>query len=656
MFELIARLLASAAILASPLAVKQLNFDLAWKTAAVFASYSLVLTLLERRDLRTASVSAGAAIFDAACIATVLAQAGVQETFGWLVLAPVFWASIKHGANPALIGPLAAGVGLAVANLFPAGITLSLGIQAALIGAMGLLAGQNRQVIRVSSDAEPTHPAHQQEDDDFEFTPATDPVPMEFFELRENFRALKDHAEDLERKGRRDRATSQLVTAYFEATEGPYAAIARKLCELTNAEGLTLYTISQLGSRMVVRSISGDVPDRLETASFEAPSGLGDGQIRHKVETLINSLKTGEEVRPHEVRLLKVKGRVVGMIAVFHHNQATLEESLRKADATLEIAGQLVWLQIERDEMARRLGEAELLYTVASTTSGSDTPSTLANRVVRELNETLDVDHLGVFLLDGEEAKLSCSAGRDVRTIDSMSFANGPGIKGWRSVGMPELDLLDAHSDMRLETSDAIRQRVGSYVVIPFGAGDEPDGFLTAATQRVNGIDAGALETLRIIAAEMGQAMSRIGKVVREPEGLATPKEIHEAIKSGTGCLVYLEVLKRAELESRFGAPPIQMAIRKFANRIRAKLPSGGLLCRRDEGDYVAFLKTTDVNAATSWANEAIATASLIGISTPDGKSRIPLSLRAKAAPVGVPTASPAQDSNLKEETHAATA
>ncbi len=654
MFELIARLLASAAILASPLAAKQLTFDLAWKTAAVLASYSLVLTLLERRDLRSAAVSSGAAVFDAACIATVLAQAGLQETFGWLTLAPVFWASIKHGANPSLIGPLAAGVGLAVANLFPSGITITLGIQAALIGGMGLLAGQSRQIIRVTAEAEPSHPAHQ---DEFEFTPATDPVPMEFFELRENFRALKDHAEDLERKGRRDRATSQLVTAYFEATDSPYAAIARKLCELTNAEGLTLYTISQLGSRMVVRSISGDVPDRLETASFEAPSSLGDGQIRHKVEKLINTLRTGEEARPHEVRLLKVKGRVVGMIAVFHHNQATLEDSLKRAEATLEIAGQLVWLQIERDEMTRRQGEAELLYTVASTTSGSDTPSTLANRVVRELNDTLDVDHLGVFLLNGEEARLSCHAGRDVRTIESMSFAQGPGIGGWRGIGMPELDLLDAHSDMRLEPREAIRQRVGSYVVIPFGAGDEPDGFLTAATQRVNGIDAGALETLRIIAAEMGQAMGRIGKVVRKPEGLATPKEIHEAIKGGTGCLVYLEVLKRAELEARFGAPPIQMAIRKFANRIRAKLPAGGLLCRRDEGDYVAFLKTTDAAAATSWANEAIATASLIGISTPDGKSRIPLSLRAKAAPIGVPAAADeSQETALKEETHAATA
>ena len=365
---------------------------------------------------------------------------------------------------------------------------------------------------------------------------------------------------------------------------------------------------------------------------FEQVQGLGDGQIRHRVDKLLLALRdTDQPVQCGSV-LLKDRGRMVGMVCLFHPSVKALEEAVDRANEASDITASLVHAQMEREEERRRLRETEILYSVSSTSAGADTPQSVAARVLRELADTMRVDGISISFLDEGDAFPIVTQGYAPRMMDAMSFASGSGVQGWLKTGAPELAILDTFDDQRLPKEEALKKRVGSLVVIPIQFGTEPFGFLTAMTQRVGGIDSGRLETLRVVGAELSQAIARMRSERRDPEGLTTPAEFHEIVGSGPGCMVYLEVLRREELTEKYGAPAIELAVRKFAARMRSKLPTGGALCRRDEGDYVVFLRDMDEAFARSWANDAAATASMIALTTPDGRARIPLALRAKVA------------------------
>jgi hypothetical protein len=97
---------------------------------------------------------------------------------------------------------------------------------------------------------------------------------------------------------------------------------------------------------------------------------------------------------------------------------------------------------------------------------------------------------------------------------------------------------------------------------------------------------------------------------------------------------VYLEVPGREELADTYGRPAVEHAVRRLAVRLRTELPQGATLTRRNEGDYVAYIPSSDEDYVRRWANSATALASLIALRTPDGRTRIPLALRAKTAPM----------------------
>ena len=117
------------------------------------------------------------------------------------------------------------------------------------------------------------------------------------------------------------------------------------------------------------------------------------------------------------------------------------------------------------------------------------------------------------------------------------------------------------------------------------------------------------------------------------PEGLCTPKEFQEAVgQHPFGCLVYLEPIRLDELIATFGKPALDHAARTLAHRLLSQLPAGGLLCRRPEGDLVAYLRDVEETFARSWANEATTLASMAPLKTPDGRVRVPYGIRAKVA------------------------
>lgn len=612
--------------MAAGLLVQPEALPFAGKLSALVAAFGVVVFMMDRKGFINAGTAGFVAVADAGLIAIALAKFGSLDQFGFVTLLPLLWATRRHSANPAAMAPLVASTVLVGSNLYGgAGFTTPLLIQAVCILSLGLLANQSREIVQIRTVFEPAPAA-------VSGNPAESPA--EFLEVRENYRSLRDHTKEIERKSRRDRSAVQLFESLGQGGELAYAALARKFKEITGAQGLTLYTITDIGHRMVVQSAQGEVPEQIQTSAFDIPSDAGDGQIRHRVDKMLLALRDTDQPVQCASVLLKDRGRMVGMVCLFHSNVKLLEESVDRATEASEVLAGLVHAQMERDEERRRLREAEVLYAVASASAGADTPQSVAARVVRELVDVLRVDGISVMVLDQGEALPLVTQGHCPRLIDAMSFAEGPGVAGWLKIGAPELAILDTFGDARLAKEDALKKRIGSMVVLPIQFGSEPYGLLVAMTQRVQGIDGGRLETLRVVAAELSQAMARLTTDHRDPEGLMTPGEFHEMVSRHSGCLVYLEVLRRDDLVERFGAPAVDIATRKFASRMRSRLPAGGALCRRDEGDYIVFLRDMDETFARSWANDAAASASMIGITTPDGRARIPLALKAKVAAI----------------------
>jgi GGDEF domain-containing protein len=622
MVELFLRLAAAGAAVGWAGLSPSLGLAFAGQGAGIFAAVSIFLFLLERKELRSPGISTAAAVGDAFFIAAILSRGGQMDRFGAACAIPILWASIRHQANPALTGPLSAGAMLASQNLFGiVGLTWPALVNALLTACLGLLAQQSQKIVTITKieEAEPTI-----------LVPVPE-APDDYLELRENFRQLRDHASVLERRSRRDKLGVQTYQAVLSGLEPPCQAMAKKMMDGCGATGLTLYTVSEFGDKMIVQSTSGDVPDQLHSASFDTPLKAPEGAIRHKIEKLVQTIRPVDS--SSGTVMLKSRGRIVGMACIFAKNPDALDESRTRLEEAGDSLGATLKLIIDREEEARRLREVELLYTVACTASGSDTVSTLSQRVVRELSDMLAVDHMSLWVLDGSQPHLAARKGAEDSHFDILRLPYGPGLEGWVAAGCPELALHDAKSDSRLDSRETVRRRIGSYILIPILTSQKTEALLVATSSRIHGLDSSHLETLRVVASEVGQAFGRLGSGIKTSEGLATPKELFSAVQdSGAGCLVYMEIPRREELADSYGRAALAQAIAKFAQRIRSRLPAGALLCRRDEGDYVAYLRDMNEEAATSWANEAAATASMIALTTPDGRARIPLALKAKTA------------------------
>lgn len=625
MFELVARLIAALAVIGVGAFVEPSSLEFSFKWAGLTIAYSFVVFQADRKGMRNAGVAGFVAVADAALISMALARHGMLEQYGFATLLPVFWATTRYSANPAAMSPLVASSVLIGSNLFGGtGLTTPLLVQAGIILLIGLLANHAKEVVTLRDLVRTPE----------ETLPKEVEPPAEYLEFRESYRTLRDHSKDLERRSRRDRMAMQLFES-VQKGEPFYASLARKLKDLTGAQGLTLYSVSDIGLKLVVQSAQGEVPDRVQSSAFEISPEFGDGQIRHYIEKMVLSLRDADQATQCGTVLLKDRGRIVGMVCLFHSQIKMLTDAVDRATEVCETVAAMISDQNTREEDRRRLREAELLYTVAATSTGADTPQSLAARVVRELDEAIGVDGISVSFFDEGKALSIVSQGYCPRLIEQMSFAQGQGSAGWLKIGAPELALYDAFDDPRLPKEDALKKRVGSMAVIPIQFGTTPFGMLIAVSKRVHGIDQSRMEVLRVVGAELGQAIARLDKDKGSSEGLMTPKEFHEFAGKHQGCLVYLEVLRREELVTKFGTAGVSHTIRGFASRMRAMLPAGSALCRRDEGDYVVFLRDIDDAFARNWANDVAATASMIAFKTPDGRAKIPLALRAKVAPVG---------------------
>jgi hypothetical protein len=632
MFELIARLLLAIGAAAAAFRFGSASeFEWVGGAAALFAALGVFVFLLERRGLRNPGVAGFSAVADSFLVAFALAAVGRLDAFGYVVLAPLAYAAARFGSHPSAMAPLAAAALLVADAVVARHAQPSLGLlgTVGLVAAIGLLMTQRRTVMSESQAiGEPVLPPADPE------TPDEAIEPTAYLQLRESYRALRDEFRQLQIRSRQDRLLVRLVETRHAKGADFYKSVASTMVKLTRVDQAILHTYAQFSDAFVVRAVEGEVPFAMSQQALHMDVTKGLESIPTQAADRLRALQTpGDKLTSANVVLLD-QGRPCGMLTLRCENPETLDEARQQAEESAPI---LAWLLRESAAQRRteaRLREAELLYEIATATAGAQTPESLAARVVAELGESFDWDHLGVVFLDGSEMLHVAGRGRTIRFLETMSFAYGPGSAGWLKIGAPELALFDVFEDQRCDRAEALRQRVGSFCAIPIQFDETPYGILTVSTPVAGGLDVHEQHTLRMVATELGQAIGRLVEQSQRESGLMTAKEFQTSVaEAGEGWLVYLEPLKKGDILETFGRPALMRAQRTFARKLRAKLPLGGMLCRRAEGDFVAFLPGASEPFAHSWANEAAAMASMVAIEGAGGM-RKPLALRARSAPI----------------------
>lgn len=606
MFEFCARLVIAGVLAFAAGAIPGMDFLATMKVVAVVAAVGAFGYELERRKRRTPGISGLIACADSFAIATLAAQNGTLGWLGFLVLAPIGYAGLVHGARPLSVSAVASG-GLLLAQYINRG-PLDAQVLGQVLGVLlvGMVTGRQREIVREKE---------------------LEGMPDAMAELKTRYAQLRDAYRELEQNSRRDRATSVLASAMSGDAMGWARRLAVGIADITGSGRVVLYSKAEYGPNLVVRAIEGeDGPEEAIPLDLRAP--LAHHRIAAQ-EAIAENRSASEH--PFEVMMLVHHGQVVGMVQYEHPTQ----EGLDVARGVLDIAGgTLASLIVDgqrREDTERRRREAELLYDMAALASGAESAAVVATRFCRELMDALRADHVGIYYIELEGPRPLARQGADVRLLENMSFAEGRGLPGWVRIDSPELLLFDVRSDSRCPAGEAIKARVGSYFVLPLEFGSGTFGFLSAATQRTGGLDLGAAETLRIAAAELSHSLSR-HREVSVPEGLMTPREFHGHVGSRRGSLVVLDVIRMERLVDLFGRPALSHALRRFSRRMAARLPRGGAICHHSDGSFLAFLPEADETVAALWANELAATASMIGLRTPDGSSRIPLAVRTKVA------------------------
>lgn len=590
------------------------GIDLAWKVAAAEAAMSIFAYQVESKGAMNGGIAGFFAVAEAFALSLLLASVGQLEVFGYLVLIPVLAATIRKGAATASMAPMAAGSIMVSWAIFATTQLPSIAmlIQVAGVMAVGLLVGSKAPVIHQIMTAEP-------EAD---------------LELRERLRQLKTSYRDLERKSRRSNLLADLEEARYGTGEAFFDRLAGKLRSLTHAQSVGIYSLAQFEDVMVVRGTSGAFGEILQDAAVAVDTRRSQAFFQSRMQEALHALKTPGDGRSILNITLSDKGRIVGLIALAGEDVGALNEAREPLEELAAQLGQWVVEYQRRDNLRRRARQAEVLYELATLAGGAGSAEAVAERVAADLYELLDVDHLAIYRVEEDVSRQIAYRGASCTLMDYMSFAQGSGLRGWLGTGAPELALFDVRSDERCPVEAAVKQRIGSFFCAPILTDGRVFGYITLGTHRAGGLDVDDLETMRLVSVELARALARLDGEKFAVEGIMTPSEFRNHMDSRDGFLVLLEPLKRDQLKEAYGKPAMQFAYRQFGTRVRAKLPTGGALCRKGDGGFVAFLPGANEDFARSWANDAAATASLIGLKTPDGSARIPLAMRAKVAPM----------------------
>jgi GAF domain-containing protein len=610
MFDLGARLIGIGLLLFLSGATGFVSFDAAAAAGIAEAVVAFAANHLSQRHLMRPGIAGIIAVAESSIVAYLVAKSGTLPVLGVLVLIPCLVATLQYGARAVYTAPLAAasilGASAIIGQTTPSKAVL---LHTCAVLAVGLLLEYRRR-----SEYDQT------------MLPATESDIVDL-ELRETFRKLRDAYKALETASRRDRTSVELAEARSAPAHDVAKRLATRIATLTGARLVMIHTVASYGGSLVVKGVHGDVSMAQGSNSIDIDLRAPVYDLVDRGEAALSALKE-DDGRMASLPLIQA-GKVVGLLTLSHPNQIRLAEARMIAEDALEEITTIVVDARDREDAGRRLREAEILYDLRSILEGADKDTTLSDRFANELLQMLNADHVGVFAIDGDLANPLAQAGQHVQVLDLMSFAGGPGVGGWLGIDAPELLLHEVRKDLRCSSEQALRARVGSFLIIPLEGDGQVRGYVSAACTTSGALQKEHAETLRIAALELARVL-----FPSRAAGIMTPAEFHRFIGSRPGHMVLLQPMKRQALEASFGRPAVAHVMRRFTSRLRLRLPQDSALCRRQEGDFLAFLPDVEQAIATRWANEAVAYASMIGLRTPDGAHIVPLSLRARVAPL----------------------
>jgi hypothetical protein len=609
MFDLNSRLVAVGILLFVSGATGFIPFGEAAGAAALIAVLAGLSYRLSIHQMLKPGIAGIIAVGESAVVAYILARSGELSSMGVLVLAPCILATFRHGSRAVFTAPLAAAAILGAYAATKSGIPpRPVLLDACAVLAVGLLLEEHRR----SAGVEPQPEVVRAED-------------MSDLELRETFRKLRDAYRALETESRRDRMRVELAeTRAGHAADVPQR-LASRLATLTGARSVVLYTVATFGAGLVVRGSFGDLSESELESSLDVDPKQSLTDLALKGTQAVRALREDESTVASVP--LVYEGRVVGLVSLSHLNSLRLDEArLIAQDAGEDIAAIVVEAR-DKEDLDRRLREAEVLYDLRTLEEGAESAETIATRFSAEVSEMINADHVGVYRLENGKPELLAKCGIDARLIEDMSFSGGQGVEGWLGTDAPELLLHEVRKDSRCPAGLGMKNRIGSYLLVPLETENGVGGFVSAACNASGGLGREAAESLRLAALELGRALFNARSA-----GVMSPPEFHTFIGSRAGYLVVLQPFRRQAIESKFGRPAFAHCMRRLTGRLRLRLPRGAAVCRRAQGDFLVFLPGMEEEDARTWANETVAYASMIGLRTPDGAHVVPMALRARVA------------------------
>lgn len=579
------------------------------------AGWTLLSALISRRWL---ALGASLQVLgDSAVIAFAAGRMGSLNTFGFLVALPAVYGIARRGAHPIVAS-------LAASMLYGAFATFAKGAPAPdfhakvfAITLLGSLAMRRPALVPDLRTDREVEAAIQPEVEVLaeELTPTPSAA-----QSAQGEGVHEAHIARLERQILHEKSIAELMA--IRPNGHALRDVASTLRGVLEVEATAIYVRSESDDDLVIQASAGEWPTMLlDTAIPMIPGETAEG-MKWAIQAQIAGLTDDGD---HASVLLSHADRLIGLVLIRHEGREDTANELQ------ELASTLTTLVVEDAEVrrtARRAEEAELLYAFAGISQGSQTPQSLAQRVVRELSSLVRADGLSIVWTADQarqEGPESVTHGELFDVSSLLLFPNGMGIDGWLRAGTPEIAAFRALGDRRCDAGEALRSRIGSFILIPLQSGDQPFGFIVATTHRAGGLDTSDLLTMRLLGIELSRTISRLINPTAQDEGIVTPQEFHEMTRVG-GAIVYIEPTNRDRLTKTHGSAPVDRGIRQFTNIVRGKLPSSGIVCRRDQDDLLAFLSGWNHEEAARWANEIQALASMIAI---EGE---PLAVRTKVA------------------------
>ena len=606
-------------------------FEPIMKLSLLQSALGIFAYTLDRKNLRLPAISALIACADALMIEFALASITKSpglDTFGLLALAPILIAASRNNANPFLMAPVAS-AGFVAAHMannnWHLASTNILGYAVTFL-VIGCLAKPYSK----TQKAAPTETVFEQRHEDpSAYIEQFRIVESYNEELRNNYRQLKDAYRDLDRKGRKDRVAATLAEVRGSTNQSGFFFLCDKIAEATGATSVLLYTIASVGDQFIIRGAAGETNEIQLTEALSISSKQSIALVREQADMLSQTLQPDRHCNNV---ILQHEGKIIGILTVTARDKDQLFESLEAIQSCSALISNLVLEEQHKEGMKRRLTEVEVLYAVVSNAEGATTRSEVATRVSRDFQSVLQLEHLAIYSIDEDEPLLMAVEGRELDLLGSMTFDAGGGLTGWLNSSAPEIIVADARSSSRLPSEAIVRNRVGSYAIIPIPGENGPHGYITAASGRIGGVDNTEIATLRTAAAELSRLFSRPDVVDGQDEGILSPRRFIEAVGKKEGTMVTFIPLQYKEFERKYGKTAMTHAMRTLTLRIRPHVPVGGLMCRHQDGIVMVYLNGEDKDQASEWANDLAAKGLGSDLKTPDGSAKIPLQLRVKVA------------------------